>query len=510
MSKINSLVPLVNSLSKGEKRYFKLYSGLQEGSKSYMQLFDCLDKGMSIKEAKDVVLKKKESASFNVICNYLYKLIISCVLHVRAGKTVSIKLMTDLLKAGLLFDKGLHDDGFLQLENIQSTAERFELPMIRLLALKMQLDYISNLNFHKITEKELIEKQMKVQELIRYSQHYSQHASLYQLLHHRLLHNGSVRTEQQKAELNDLLIAEVNLVSRPFAETFESRKNHLLFQAYYFISVSNYKPALKAFYELNQLFEEQRELWEQSPMDYILTIEGILDSLHTIRQHKEIDYYIQQLKRITATSGYPEITIQRIIFTYTIIVCLNKGDFRKAVLCQEDFRELLFKRIKLLDPGKQAEVHLYTALIFMGTGDMKKAHAHLNKILFESKLYSTLPVYRTFRLIHLLVHFELGNHDYIRHEIRSMKRDLTGNHQQAYELEKIIFRFVGLEKLPASIKERTALWEKTQKELRKAMANKYEIQLWKIFDFSGWIESRLLKKSFAALLKERFQEEKNF
>lgn len=503
MSTPESLALLVSSLTKGEKRYLTLYSSIQQGEKDYVFLLDCLEKGLDMKNAKKALSEKKPGASFDVTSRYLYNLILDCILQIQTKKNRSIKLTNELLKAQILFEKGLYNDGFKLLEKIQLAAEKLELPEQRLLAAKAELSYICSLNFHNITEVELVQKQMKIQGYLREHQHYNQHNSLYQLLQHRLLYKGGVRTIEQKQELNDLLMTEVNLVGKRFAETFESQKTHLLFQAYYFITIGGYKSALTTFYELNQLFEEHEHLWAQTPMDYLLTVEGILDSLHTIRKYQEANYFIDKLKLLNPPSGFAEITIQRIIFTYTVIMLLNAGEFSRASLLHDEYTETLFKKLKLLDLNKQAELYLYTSLIYVGMGKMEKAHLYLNRILFESKLYYTLPVYRTFRLIHLLVHFELGNHDYIRHEIRSIKRSLTGNYQKSYLLERIIFQFVQMESLPFLQKERALLWERINAKFEKIKSDKFEIQLLKIFNFSAWIESKLLKKSFADLLKGR-------
>ena len=45
MAKFDELVLLVNSLSKAEKRYFKLFSSIQEGDKNYLTVFSLIEKG---------------------------------------------------------------------------------------------------------------------------------------------------------------------------------------------------------------------------------------------------------------------------------------------------------------------------------------------------------------------------------------------------------------------------------------------------------------------------------
>ena len=47
MNSIHTLIILVNSLTKTEKRYFHLYSNLQSGDKVYISLFNLIDSNTS-------------------------------------------------------------------------------------------------------------------------------------------------------------------------------------------------------------------------------------------------------------------------------------------------------------------------------------------------------------------------------------------------------------------------------------------------------------------------------
>ncbi|MFC4213061.1 hypothetical protein ACFOWA_17835 [Pedobacter lithocola] len=510
MSKFSSLVLLINSLSKGEKRYFKLYSNLQQGTKDYLRLFNEIQKGLSLNEAKKAYSQKQLDSSFDVTCNYLYKLLLNALLHVRTEKDINIKLNIEILKIPILFEKGLYEDGFKSLKNIQFVAEKSELPTIHLRAAALELHYINSLSFHTIAEEGLINKQMKLQGLLKSSQHTFQHHSLYQLLHHRLIYKGNVRTKEQKQELNDLLITELGLLSKSFAENFESKKTHYLFQSYYFMSIGNYSSALKTFYELNQLFEERSQVFEGTEIDYLLTIEGILDSLKSIKRYDEMHFFIEKLKQQKSIGNHYEINRRRIIYIYITIGYLEKGNFGDAKLLIEQNKTILFEKLNLLELSKQAEVYMYTALIYLVEGNLEKAHITLNEILLESKLYYTLPVYRTFRLIRLMVHFEMGNHDYIKHEIRSIKRTLSGSNHQTYLLEKLMFKFLIQDNLPTLFKEKTALWNKTKKAFDKLKTDKYEIQVLNIFNFDAWTEGQLFKKPLATILKEKYEEDYPF
>ncbi len=504
MAQKNTLYLLVHSLTKAEKRYFKLYTALQKGTKDYLYVFELLKQGNDAEAAKEIFCKKKHHSSFEAACKYLFKVITDCLLYVRINDNINTRLTTELIKAKILFEKSIYEEGFKQLRKIQHEAAELQEFEIQLQALRIEMYYLNNLNYYSITENELVKKQIKMDELLKYQKNIHQHTSLYELLRHRLMYKSSIKTKEQKEELNDLVVSELNYKANPLANTFESQKIHLLFQAYYFITVSDYKSALKTFYEVHELFEIHKKLWLETPIDYLSAVEGLLDSLHSIKHYDEMNFFVNKLHQLEKKTVYFGVMVERVRFIYTIRLYIDSGQFNKAEEIIKEFNEILIARIDYLDLNKQAEIYLYMAIVYLGKNNVNKAHKLLNKILLESNLFYSLPVYRTFRLLHLLVHYELGNHEYIESETRSLKRTSGVNHNKSYKIEKIVFKFLRYKTLPSTSKNREAVWNQFKKSFELSLADKYEQQFLKIFDFASWIESKLCKKHFEKVLIEKF------
>jgi hypothetical protein len=503
MAKTSTLIILVNSLTKGEKRYFKLNSSLQEGSKDYLTLFNLMEDHHDPREIREAYSKMRPNSSFEVASKYLYKVITDCLLNLRSDQNIVNKLVNALLKTNILFEKSLYEEGFRQLSKIIDAAEKYELHWMMLWACRLELFHLGNLNFYSLSETELEQKHLKISELIRQTGNSHQHTSLYESLRHRLLYKGNVRTAKQKEELTDLLVSEVNIVSNSRGENINSQITHLLFQAYYFITVSNYQAALQTFYELNELLEENQFMWADSPVDYLNTLEGILDSLHTIRRYKEMTFFLEKIRSIQMPALYLEVMAQRVLFKYEVVAFLDTGHFEQAEKIKNKYEDALVKKLHLLDVSKQADVYLYIALIYIGMNNMNQANNYLDKVLLQNKLFYSLPVYRTFRLVNLIVHYELHNYDYLKYETRSIKRTLDTVTNTSYALERLIFKFIESPELLQSSKSRAAFLKKLQQDFFHIKEDKYSIQLLKVFDFLTWIEAKLGKKNFPSLLKEK-------
>jgi hypothetical protein len=506
LARINSLVSLVQSLTKGEKKYFTMQASLQKGTKDYIRLFHLIAKKTETRQLKKEFLQAKHTASYETSCKYLFNLLTKYLVQLRQEKDISNQLLNNLMKANLLFEKSLYEEGFVQLKNIKKKAAEKELRLIELLACRMELNYYSQINFYHITEKQLIPLQMHIEDLLRIQKKEQQHQNLYELIKYRFLYKGTTRSAEQTAGFNDLVVSEMNLMNSSAGAGFQIEKAHLLFQSYFFLTTNDTVSALKVSYRLNELFENHHSLWKDQPGDYIFMLEGILDSLRTLGQYNDLVFFLNKLRKFKSSSFTVQIIVEKIIYVYDLAVLLDTGEFSAAMKLVKNNNSSLFKNILLLDASQQAEVYLYTALAYFMNDELSHAQQNLRSVLLENKLFYNLPVYKTFRLIRLIVHYQLNDHEYIYYEARSIKRSMRMEKNGLYLLEKTLLKFLELNPLPVSVKERNLVWEKLQPAFTRIKKDKYELQLLKIFDFSLWLKSILTKQSFSELLKIKTKE----
>ncbi|MBW8684164.1 hypothetical protein [Chitinophaga rhizophila] len=500
MAKADMLSRLINTLTKAEKRYFRMYTALQQGSKDYVNLFDLMEH-QSFRSTAALKLAFQEQyagCSYEVCSKYLYKVLLDCLLHLRMQKHPTAMLTASILKCDILFERSLHEDALKQLQKVQTTAAQNEKQLLLLWAQQEEIQLLQQLNFQGITEEELAHKQTDILQTMTAMQQIRQQASLYESLRHTLLYRGSARTLRQQESV-DILQAGM---PDPLPHSATSLKVHLLFQAHYHLATNDHPAALQVFHQLNQLLETHPSLFEDTPADHLLIIEGILDSLRAGKHYEELLSFIDKVKRLKSDGVYFEIMQQRLLFIYESGAYIDSGNFKFALTLLYQYVPLIKKNIPLMDISKQAEFYLYMALIYLGNEDINNAHNSLEQVL-QSNLYSTLPVYRTCRLVHLLIQYELGNYEYIRYETRAFRRHLQPDTRRSYLLERTVIKFLGSGEIPAVTAYRTALWKKINASFDKIRADKYERQQLKLFDFSAWIEAKLKRKSLGAVLQEK-------
>ncbi len=503
MSKLQSLVLLTHSMSLAEKKAFRIRSLRNKAEPDYIILYDVIEKNRELPTASllSEFLKERPKASVETTVKYLYELLLDTMLDLRKEQDSFYYLFNKILKARILYEKSLFDECFGLLEDIIDHAEKYENYYAMLLASRMELDYLLALNFPNLNEKTLLKKQFKLNEALKYVRKINEQSSLYENLKHRIVNKGHARSQKQKDELNDLVFSEISIVASQNLDNFEISKLHQLFQSNYLISVGDYKSALNSYIELNNLFEANKHLWSNPPVYYLHTLEGVLESLRSIHNYEGMAYFISQLKAIDSQSAGFRINLTCITFLYELFPSLDRGDFATSLALMDTYSEMLFEKLFTLNRARQAELCLYTALIYFGNSEFHKAHKFLNQIILRGKNYYYLPLYRTIRLVNLMILYKLGDFDLIKYEIRSMKRVLP-DAAKDYKIERFLFKFLS-KQLPAGALNRKQLIERTMKEFEEIQQDVFEKQILRIFDFTAWVESLLRKMPLSEVLQIR-------
>ena len=143
MPKKDNLFTLIKSLSKSEKRHFKIYVSRQRGSRNYLKLFDAIEAQKYYSEP--LIKSKFSNESFinqlHVTKNYLYKLILKSLRNYHSGLSKDSELKNMLLNAEILYSKEKFSLCEGELNRAENTARRYEKLSIlmQILSLKKKL-----------------------------------------------------------------------------------------------------------------------------------------------------------------------------------------------------------------------------------------------------------------------------------------------------------------------------------------------------------------------------------
>lgn len=507
MKRVDSVISLIYSLSKSEKKHFSLQVIKDKEEKDYLVIYDIVIKskqpnGNTVKEE---FYRRKPNGSFEVSIQYLYEKLTDTLLTLRKKKDIYYDLLNNLCKARMLYERSLFEECFEILSNTIEQAQFYENNEILTIALKLELEYLLRLNFPNMTEQELFHKHFIQNEALKKIRKITEQSSLHNLLKYRLSHIGSIRIVKQKQDMNDLMVNELYIAASSDSEgNFELTRNHKLFQANYLMGAGDYRAALNSYKELDSLFEQNQQFWSNPPIYYLSVLEGVLGSLRSVSNYNEIPYFLNKLRKLISDSTSLEFKVNAtcLLFQYELFPYLDKGDFSKCTQLMADYQEILYDKEAWLSPIRKSELLLYTTLVHIGNQEYKTAKKYISNAIIDHNI-KYLPLMRTIRLVRLIVFYEVQEHELIQYESRSITRSLSSPKEQTFKTERIILWFLNKRNIPILKKDREAFWEKLSPEIHELYNNKYESQLLRLFDFTAWMESKIRKEKLSEVLRAR-------
>lgn len=487
------LKKLVLSLSGSEKKHFKGGYSYNGADKDYMILFDLMCNEEEKDAADDIETRfKKEypKKSFDNTAAYLYKVLTDMLVQMRIDHDNWFYTHHCLMKAQLCFERSIPERGLKELGKIKNLAGEREDNLMYYAASRMELSNISEDGFPNLTEQELVDMQMKAKRSLQILRQTHEHYSLFELLNHRLRSEDIPSGDEPNKKLNDLILSELSITTRGSQQPFESKKLHLLFQAFFLSRIGDHSSALNIFKNLNILFEQHPQLWSWPPYDYLSALDGILDSLRSIGYYEEMDFFIDKIQMLS-TGNYPDHFIQasrQILLIYQLNAALGKKDYGAALTWIEKNKLFLPKTKQTVNSDKQLELLFFLSVSYLLNKDFQKANKYIALGILQDKQGSKHLIYRVSRLLRMVIHFEMDNLDYLEYEIRTHKR-LFNKSSKSFELERLLFHvFLSNPRRSGSAKKKL-IWQKLQDVKLKIKGKADEQELLKYFDFFGWMDS---------------------
>jgi len=170
------LFELIKSLTKSEKRYFRIKASAQKGSKNYMKLFDVIDSLSTYDEEliRKKYRKEKFVKNFTFNKNYLSGLIFKSLNSYSNKNSIDAKLSSIMGSCKILFEKALMSRYFKTVQTGKEIAEKYEMftYLLNFLELERQLtkkEDIPKKNMIELYDREVevIKKMLNINEYNR-------------------------------------------------------------------------------------------------------------------------------------------------------------------------------------------------------------------------------------------------------------------------------------------------------------------------------------------------------
>lgn len=501
MKPSKELFNLIKSLSKSEKRYFKLSSSLQSGDKNYMKLFDKIELQNEYDE-EDIKKKFKGETFVKHLPsekNHLYNLILKSLRGFHSDKSASTTIQEHIKNIELLFNKALYIECSKIIKKGKILAYKYEkfYYVLDLLDWEKRLsaEEFLRANFKRDVDA-IITEEIDCFEKLRMNIEYKR---LYSKLLFAIRKDGF---DRNKSAIE--IIEEIN--NHELVKGIKSSKTIIgTTYLYSFLGVKSRvesNPERTFFYykKVVKLMEENPLIIYEMKKPYLRALYYIALESKNTKDWENCYIYIDKLKSLKKHPAYISIDAQMTLFTYTtnlellLYIYLNK--FTEAI---DELIPRILQGIEQFHTSinSQAEMLFYlnVSRIYMGAKNFKLALKYINKVLnsFETDIRNDTYMFAS--LLNLIIHYELGNYDFLEYTIKSTKRkvDKTNN----FSLFEIVF----LKNLRKVIKikkvdELKSLFRKFQEELLEVMNDSNEnIENSDYVDFENWLASKVEDKT---------------
>ncbi|MEZ4790510.1 MAG: hypothetical protein R2811_10875 [Flavobacteriales bacterium] len=507
MKPSTELHDLIRSLTKSEKRFFKLHSSLQSGDKNYLRIFDAIDKQKTYDEdaikkqfAKETFIKHLPSEK-----NHLYKLILKSLRAFHAESSVSGILKQEIKNIEILYQKALYSECNKLLHRAKRIArenERFYYWFELLSWEKMLLEeaYESG-EFTKDLDA-LIEEERDVVERLR---NLAAYHILYSKINYVFRSGGYVRTEEEHAMVEEisehpLIVGKNTALSRRAATICYYTQGFCQW------AKRDWSTSLEKFQRVRQILDDHVQIRSDLPKRYIRTLHYIVNAQIELKDLKNAKANIKYLRELPGQPGFGGQNIETQVFVASFLGELRlldrSGEHARAIALTPTVIEGMEQLGDRLHKEHELEFYFTLACVHFGGGEMNKALFWLNKVLNDNEPTLRQDIFSYARLFNLVIHYELGNYDLLEYIVRSTHRFLN-KRQRADGMEAVLMEHIKkLARTPDPVAKR---------ELFRAMHEKFEVLLsdpneslvLKYFDVISWVVSRIEGVPFSDVVRRR-------
>ena len=504
MKPSNELFDLIKSLTKSEKRFFKLHSALQSGEKNYLRIFDAIDKQKVYDEEAIKKLFAKETFIRHLPSekNHLYKLILKALRAYHSESSVSGILKQETKNIEILYQKALYVECNKLLHRAKRIArenERFYYWFELLSWEKMLLEeaYESG-EFTKDLDA-LIEEERDVIEKLR---NLAAYHILYSKINYVFRSGGYVRTEEEHATVEEIsdhpLIKGKNTALSRRAATI-----CFYTQGFCYWAKRDWKTSLEKFQRVKQILDDNPLIKADLPKRYIRSLRHIINGSIELQDLKKAREHIVLLRELPGQPGFSGLNIESQVFVARYLCELRflerSGAHVKAVALAGEIIAGMEQLGDRLHKENELEFYFALAIAHFGTGEMNKALFWLNKVLNDNEPTLRQDIFTYARLFNLVVHYELGNFDLLEYIVRSTQRFIN-KRQGAQQVELLLIEQVKKLARATDPVLKKSLFAQLYEQLEVLLKDPQESLVLKYFDLRAWVAAHVEGTTFSEMV----------
>ena len=505
----DKLVLLINSLTKAEKRSFRIYvnKSSEKANSKFVQLFNQIEKDGLYNEEK--ILKKlpqiKKSQLSNLKAN-LYRQVLTCLRLINRTKITEIDVREQIDFAKILYEKGLYKSCLELLDKAKKMALsiNYETLALSILYFEKKIESQHVTGSMAITAEKLAWQSNDILEEIRLTNSLS---NLSLLLYGRYLKHGYVKNEDDYHQLDAFFknhIPQYDISNLKFYQKIYLYQCHVWF----YNMTQDFPLYYKYAKRWVDVFENEDTLKLESTPIFMKGVHNLLNALFMSRKrlkyNEAFEYYkkFDIYKKVNPTRN--EISNYYLFYhIHNLNRILINGLYGHKSVDLIEIESLIKENPYNWDTNRILSFQYKIACIYFGQNDLDNCISCLNAITIKR-----LPAFREdiqcfASILNLIAHFDLGNIELVNYKLRSLYRFLS----KMKDLEKVqleIIRF--LRRTP---KMEATTMKAEFKDLRDKLVviskEKYEKRPFLYLDIISWLEAKMEDTTIGTIIKRKIK-----
>lgn len=493
----DALHSLVRSLSKAEKRNFRLYAKRLQSKQDllFVRLFDILDKADTYDDRPIKEKLKLTGSKLSNLKRHLYAQILKSLrlLHIEKDREIQIREQMDHAK--ILYEKGLYLQSLKLLDRVRGIATNAHQELLVMEIIEIQ-KYIEERHITRSRkEKGKMEKLLSAAE------------------QQEALISNMVRLSNLKIEIHGLYITmgharnekDHQYVTQRFLKSldkFEARKLGFMEQVFLHQSHMWYYYILLDFEKCHQhahkwvaIFDKHPDMIKDDPVLYMRGLAYELSTLFSLRHRDAYDKSMEKFEHFSKEhDSHMNITGRIINFLYLYTARLNKhflaGTYAEGIKLVPQIERLIKRYEVAIDIHRIMVFNYKMAWLFFGAGNFSKAIDYLNAIinLEAGHLREDIQCYS--RLLHLIAHYELGNSEYLKYQVETVSR-FFAKMKDLNQIQREILNFFRKNSALRGVELLAALQHLREKVIVLSH-DPYERRAFQHLDILEWIDKKII------------------
>lgn len=500
------LFELIKSLSKSEKRYFKLHAtrNLSDKELVFIQLFDIIDK-MKIYDEKKI-RQKFPHLKGNLLSNHKANLFEKLLMSLRLLKhnTPGIRVKELISFSDILLQKGLHLQSLNQLHKAKQLATTYNRNILKLeiIEFEKQIESSHITRSHQERANELSNESNQVRIIIKNEGKWS---NLALNMYDYYLKFGHIKNKSDAIQIADFFkrhLPKNNSAPVSFYGEIYKSQSYVWF---HYIS-QNFVECYKHSLNWINAFEDSPKMKINEVDLYMKGIHNCLSALFYCDDANRFKKNLTQFEKFINVNQSSFNNNQNILaFIYFETAKLNlfflEGEFTKGA----EYTVELTKKLK----ENEKHIDIYRILIFnykiaslkFGSEDYKGAIKHLNFIINHPGLSLREDIQSFARILNLIAHYELGNNELIEYQIKNTYKFLLKLKDMG-KVQSAVFEFLK-KSIYINEDQLTPTFIELKNKLDLILEDEHERRPTLYLDIISWLESKINNCSVEEIIQQK-------